>query len=173
MKAFSVAVVSVLLIVGGVLGTNYLFLGLPLNQVLEDDFRNNGIKVSATFANFIDPSALVIDIEDVSGEIAPIDIFRVFLQLAEKLEEREFSAVHLSSKGSRKFFIEGSYFQELGQEYDYQNPVYTMRTFPEHVYLPNGERAFGTWTGGFLGVTTKQLQDFSEFNRQWYMEDIE
>jgi len=35
-----------------------------------------------------------------------------------------------------KFVLEGDYFQTLGKEYGTQNPVYTMRTFPEKLNSP-------------------------------------
>ena len=60
----------------------------------------------------------------------------------------------------------------LGQEYEKQNPVYTMRTFPENVYGVDGTQAFGSWTGGLLGVLGKQMGDFSELHKQWYIADL-
>jgi hypothetical protein len=57
-------------------------------------------------------------------------------------------------------------------EYEYQNPIYTMRIFPENLYLPNGNRAFSSWSGGLLGVTKKQMEDFTEFHKRWYIEDM-
>jgi len=53
-----------------------------------------------------------------------------------------------------------------------QNPVYTMRTFPQNVYALDGSPAFETWSGGLLGVLGKQLEDFSEFHKQWYLNEI-
>ena len=47
-----------------------------------------------------------------------------------------------------------------------------MRTFPENVYRPDGARAFDSWTGGVLGVLGKQMEDFNEFHKQWYIEDL-
>jgi hypothetical protein len=44
-----------------------------------------------------------------------------------------------------------------------------MRTFPKHVYKPDGKNAFGSWTGGLLGALGKEMDDFSEFHKQWYI----
>ena len=71
-----------------------------------------------------------------------------------------------------KFVLEGDYFQTLGKEYGTQNPVYTMRTFPEKLYSPDGQRAFGRWSGGLLGIVGKQMEDFTEFHKQWYVEGM-
>jgi len=40
------------------------------------------------------------------------------------------------------------------------------------VYTPDGKKAFGTWTGGLLGVLSKQMEDFGEFHEKWYVEDM-
>ena len=77
--------------------------------------------------------------------------------------------VHIQ-EGNVKFKITGSYFKKIGQEYSFQNPLYTMRTFPENVINPDGTSAYSTWTGGILGVTEKQLEDFNELNKKWYIE---
>ena len=60
----------------------------------------------------------------------------------------------------------------LGEEFGEQNPVYTIRTFPEHLSRPDGAQAFSTWTGGILGVLSKQMDDFNKFNKEWYIEDL-
>lgn len=60
----------------------------------------------------------------------------------------------------------------MGVEYGTQNPVYTMRTFPENLYRPDGTAAFGTWTGGLFGVLGKQMEDFIEFHKQWYVNEL-
>ncbi|WP_197530230.1 hypothetical protein [Deferribacter desulfuricans] len=100
------------------------------------------------------------------------DVFRVFLQFAEKMQSKEFKVIELSFKGKTKFKINGDYFRTLGKEYSWQNPVYTMRTFPEHLMNPDGYRAYPEWTGGLLGVLVKQMEEFNDFHKKWYLEDI-
>jgi hypothetical protein len=68
--------------------------------------------------------------------------------------------------------LEGTYFRQLGNELDFQNPVYTMRTFTSHLYQPNGSKAFPEWTGGLLGVMAKEIEQFNEFHKQWYMTEL-
>jgi hypothetical protein len=66
------------------------------------------------------------------------------------------------------FFIEGDAFGELGQEFDMgQNPVYLVRTLPEKLYRPDGRQAFGTWSGGLLGVVARQMEDVNAAARAW------
>ena len=143
-----------------------------MTDVLESDPRNAGIEMHAHYGNYIWPSVLVLDLVAVTEESTPADVFRVFLQYASRLKDEEFEVIRLGFRGETKFLLQGEYFQDLGSEYGVQNPVYTMRTFPENVYTENWEPAFPTWTGGLLGVAGKQMEDFSEFHRQWYIEDI-
>lgn len=152
--------------------TNYISLQKPLSDVIDSDPRNEGIKFSVHYAYYVSPSTLVINVKSVSGDKSAADVFRVLLQYAEKLSAKEFDRIELSSRGKAKFVLEGDYFKILGKEYETQNPVYTMRTFPENLYRPDGQRAFGSWTGGLLGVVGKQMEDFTEFHKQWYIEDM-
>ena len=172
-RTLAIAVVAGVAAVAILSGVNCLMLGAPLADVLESDPRNSGIDIRAHYGNYVFPATLVLDLVAVGGESAPADVFRVLLQYASRLQEDEFEAVHLSFQGETKFLLKGAYFRELGLEYGTQNPVYTMRTFPENVYTENWEQAFPTWSGGLLGVMGKQMEDFSEFHRQWYIEHME
>lgn len=164
--------ITIIAVIASVFAFNYFSVTKPMSEVIEEDPRNSGIKIYTHYNYFINPSVLVVDVRDISGEKAPADVFRVLLQYASKLKETPFDKVLLQSKGKTKFILEGVYFEMLGDEYGIQNPVYTMRTFPENVYTPEGEKAFSTWTGGLLGVMKEQMEDFAEFHMQWYIEDI-
>ena len=160
---------------GGVIAiftANYLMLGKPLADVLKSDSRNSGIHMTAHYGNYIVPSVLVLDLRKVSGKNSNADAFRVLLQYAEAIQKKEFETVNLNCKGKTKFVLKGAYFRRLGEEYDFQNPVYTMRTFPENVYTPDGEKAFPSWTGGLIGVSGKQMEDFTEFHQHWYIDNL-
>lgn len=143
-----------------------------MNDVLKDDPRNEGIEVSAHYENYVDTSVLVLDLQSISGSNSRADVFRVFLQFAEKMKSEQFSTVEMAYKGETKFMIEGDYFQKLGGEYGAQNPVYTVRTFPENLMNPDGSRAYPEWTGGLLVVAAKQIQDFNDFHDKWYLNDV-
>lgn len=156
----------------GVFSFNYFTVAKPLSDVLESEARNSGINMRAHYGRYIQPKVLAIDMHHVSGDKSAADVFRVFLQYSSRLKGKSFDNVLLQSKGKTKFVLEGDYFKELGEEYGAQNPVYTMRTFTEHVYTPEGKKAFGTWTGGLLGVLNKQMEDFGEFHKKWYVEDM-
>lgn len=160
---------SVVVIIGAV---NYFLLQYPMSQVLRQDARNDGVQVFAHFKYFVDLTTLVYDLRSVSGETSPMDVTRVLLQYAERQQDRSFSSIELSHQGTGKFILQGEYFKKLGKEFKQQNPAYTLRTLPENILKIDGSAAFSTWTGGALGVFSKQLEDFSDWHREWYINDL-
>lgn len=171
-KPIIVVFASVLVAVASIYYFNYFQLQSKMDDVLREDPRNYGIDVSVHFENYINPSILVYNLRSVSGGKTILDVFRVFLQLAEKVQSRKFEVVELSFRGKTKFKISGSYFQTLGKEYSWQNPIYTVRTFPEHLMNPDGSKAYSGWIGGLLGVLERQMEDFNDFHKKWYLEDL-
>ncbi|MFV5377589.1 hypothetical protein [Acinetobacter calcoaceticus] len=155
-----------------VFSLNYYMLQRHMNTVLLEDPRNKGVKVWVHYKWFINPTELKYDLRDISGKNSPLDVNRVLLQFAEKIKDKEFNKVYLGYRGNDKFFLKGEYFQTLGKEYEFQNPVYTLRTMPENVYMLDGEHAYGIWEGGLLGVMGKQMEDLNTFAKDWYLDDI-
>jgi hypothetical protein len=155
-----------------VAGVNYVNLQRPLSQIAQDDPRNKGIEVFAHYKYFVVPGVLVYDLRAVAGTSSPMDVTRVLLQFAKQQQDSEFKSVELSYRGQEKFVLQGDYFRQLGREYGVQNAAYTLRTLPENVYRPDGERAFGQWSGGLLGVLTKQMEDFGSWHRGWYIDEL-
>lgn len=161
-----------LLLIAAIYGWNYLALQSPLNEVIREDTRNDGISVSTHYDYYLNPSILVFDLRDVSMTNSKADVFRVLLQYAAKMKSSHYDKVHLAFRGETKFILDGDYFQQLGQEYGLQNPVYTMRTFPSHLKRPDGSEAYGSWTGGMIGVLQKEMEDFTNFHDKWYLEEM-
>ncbi len=160
---------AVLLLIAGV---NYFTLQRPMAQVGDQDSRNKGIYVFAHYQYFVNPNVLVYDLRSVGDTSSPIDVTRVLLQYAERQKDKQFANVELKFKGEHKFVVEGDYFRKLGQEYSVQNAAYTLRSLPQNLFKPDGSRAFGEWTGGLLGVLTRQLEDFGSWHRAWYIDDL-
>jgi hypothetical protein len=162
-------VVAVLAIVAFVFAGNYLMVGRPVATALSADSRNAGFTLRARYAYFLDPRTLVLNLS-AADAAAPIDLYRGVFQSAQALSKsgREFDKVILARNGTPRFQLEGSTFLELGREFGAgQNPVYLIRTFPEKLHKPDGTPAFGTWTGGLLGVLGRQMEDVNEAARQW------
>lgn len=184
-KWLSMKLGSVPLVLAGLLGAGYLLsqngtLGTispalnppalqgPMNDVLRTDYRNSGIKVSVYYGDATDTSVLVYDLVEVAATSSKADVFRVLLQYAEKMRSKDFSEVRLAHNGKVKFTLRGTYFQELGRDYATENPLFTIRTFPEHLRTASGIDAYGHWEGGILGVANKQMEDFADFHQKWY-----
>lgn len=168
----STLVAVVVLLLFGIWAYNHFSLQTQMNDVISGDGRNDGISVSVHFGSYLNSSRLVYDLKEVSGAKSRADVFRVFLQFAKKMASRRFDVVELRWRGEMKFLIDGGYFRTLGEEYGSQNPIYTIRTFPEHLKNPGGSEAYGQWTGGWLGVLNKQIEDFNDFHTKWYGADI-
>jgi len=143
-----------------------------MSDVIDSDHRNSGMEVSVHYGPGLDSSVLVYDLQIVSATNSMADVFRVFLQFAEKMQKKSFSEVRLCYRGEHKFTLGGYDFRTLGHEYETQNPAYTMRTFPEKLKTPSGGRAYAEWSGGLLGVLGKQLEDFNDFHKKWYVDDM-
>lgn len=139
-------------------------LQTEVSAELGKDPRNSGIVVKV---NRSLTDTLTLDLSFQENKAA-LDVIRVLFQTADALKNEAFSKVILASHGTDKFYLEGPFFQELGREYSSgQNTVYMSRTLPEHVRRLDGSAAFGTWTGGLIGVTGKQLEDLNDFCRTW------
>lgn len=151
---------------------NYISLQVPMNGVIKDDSRNDGIEIDVHYSNYLNTGILVFDLEEVSLNKSRADVFRVLLQYADAIQDKDFDEIHLSYNGDVRFTLSGFHFKTIGEEYDWQNAVYTMRTFPEKLKTPYGYDAFDTWTGGVLGVTSAQMEDFSEFHDEWYFDEL-
>jgi len=158
--------------VGGLWLYNETVLQKPLQRVLLNDPRNHIVQATAHFDGWVDTHTVVFDLTDVSGEASSTDIFRVLLQYAQAQRDNRYDNVILAAYGQKKFVIPGSYFQQLGQEYATQNPVYTIRTFPHHVTAMDGSQPFPEVYGGVFYVLPKELEQFKNFNERWYLNDF-
>lgn len=164
------SLLAVVVAIGVVIGiANFLLVAQPVQQQLQADPRNHGVSLTARYASYVDPRTLVLDLRAVR-DAAPADLFRTVLQSAHAFHQRDqrFERVVLARSGKPVFVMEGRVFATLGAEFGADdNPLSLVRTLPSHLLRPSGVAAFGTWEGGLLGVSIKQLEDASEAARQW------
>jgi hypothetical protein len=151
---------------------NYIAVSRPAGDAVRADPRNHSVKIRTHFRFYLDRTTLIFDLRSVSLTTSPADVFRIFLQTASALKARRFERVELAHRGSTKFIIRGDYFRQVGNEYGRQNPIYTIRTFPEHVYRLDGTAAYPSWSGGWIGVMNRQMEDFADVHRTWYLDDL-
>lgn len=163
---------AILIILIGIYLFNFINISQPTTNKINADIRNEGIYIETHYKNYVLINILVFNLKTVPNDKAAVDVFRVFLQTSSALKDKKFDKVELEFKGTLKFTLNGDYFGQLGNEFGEQNPVYTIRTFPENLFLPNGETAYSKWEGGMLGVLNKQMEDVNDFNKKWYLDDI-
>lgn len=137
----------------------------PVDDALAKDSRNSSVDLQARYSGLFARDVLVLEIE-AGPTAAPVDLFRALLQSAAALQDRTFESVELHSNSGHEFTMSGSYYSKIGQEYDWQNPVYTMRTFPYELSRPDGSRPYTNLGGGLFGVT-EQMRDFSDAMAEW------
>lgn len=140
-----------------------------LKEVLvERDSRNTGLNLKICKKD----ETLVIDMVSIAGDKSRTDVFRYILQTANELKAESFERVEFAYLGNSKFHITGSYFQKLGNEYEWQNAIFTTRTFHENIKNMDGTDALDSWSGGMFGVLEKQMDDHNEFHDQWYVDEL-
>ena len=150
---------------------NYINLQSSIHDLIKKDGRNNGIHIYAHYDYFINPSIININFWNIEDNKTMADIDRILFQFAELLRDKNFKKVIFSFRFNKRFYIKGNYFKKMGEEFSYQNKVYLIRKFPERLFKMDGSKAFSTWTGGLLGVVTKQIEDHNEFHKAWYLEE--
>jgi hypothetical protein len=144
-----------------------LTVWLPASNQLAEDTRNRDVGIHVYRTAWVHPTDITIDLV-TAGPISTADLMRALFQIAERFEGRGFGKVTLARKGKAVFVVPGDEFRTIGREYGMgQNPVYLMRTLPERVETPDGTPAFGHWTGGWLGVMTRQMEDANAFGEAW------
>ena len=172
MKKTILTILLLLLALGIIIyGFNYIQLQSKMNSIIKADSRNEGIKVTVHFGAYLNPSKLVYNLRSVPDTFNTLDVFRIFLQFAEKMSSKNFNELVLAYRGKAKFKIDGNYFQKLGEEYSWQNPIYTMCTFPENLKNLDGKKAYEQCIGGLLEELAQQLDNFMDFCEKWYLDD--
>ena len=101
-----------------------------------------------------------------------MDVFRVFLHTAEYFKDKDFKTINLCFRGKVRFILKGVDFKVMGNDFGSQNPVYTLRTFPEKLLLPNGSNAYQSHRGGLLYLMKVQMEDLSDMNGIWYLNEL-
>jgi hypothetical protein len=154
-----------------VLAWNYFAVFSPAIVNIKKDGRNKDLSVWVYHRFAVNPKVLVFDLRSINGKAAPLDVMRALLQGAEALKDKSFHKVILAYEGKEKFYLEGAFFKNLGFEFGTQNPIYTLRTLPQNVRKLDGTSAYGTWTGGLFGVVARQMEDLSQFSKDWFLTD--
>jgi hypothetical protein len=117
----------------------------------------------------VDPTTIVFDLWNVRSDAAMTDVDRMLFKTAAGLKDKHFKSVILAYHGKGRFKLEGDEFHTIGVEWGDQNPIYVVRTLQEHITHMDGTAAFGVWTGGLLGVLSKEMEEHQELHMRWYI----
>ena len=131
-----------------------------------------GITMVAYRRWLIDPTTAVVDVWRVDADHSMADVDRNLFLTAEALKGQGFSQVELAYRGRGRFLIDGARFKDIGEQWRTQSVAYLISAFPEAAKRMDGQPAFETWTGGFLGVLMKQMQDHNQMHWSWYLANM-
>jgi hypothetical protein len=142
-----------------------------INSVVETALAGETGAETSVYRRGLLGDDIVFDVKSVEGQMSMVDMTRRLLKTAEALKDDDFSRVFLAYQGAEKFYLDGTYFKSIGEEREWQNPVYTIRTMPSNVHKLNGSPAFGSWSGGLIGVIGEEMNDNAEFHKEWWVND--
>jgi hypothetical protein len=171
---------------------NYFSVYRPVSQAT----RNQEVRIWVHFQHYISPSVLSFDLRDAHGGTM-MDVFVVLRQSTKALSSHHFKKVELRHHGDVRFILDGVYFNQLGNEYAFQNPFDTITgrtspmspamfpTFTSHLYRPDGVKVFTEPSNsygagyGLIGMLSQmreqadqygeELDQFHEFSKRWYL----
>ena len=160
-----IAIVSLFIFAGSACSSEF---DATISAIKAKDDRNAGIDFSLSRQS----ESLEFDLISIGTDKSSMDVFRVLLHTAAETQDSHFNEVILAFKGDRRFRLGGEDFQKMGAEFGTQNPMYTLRTFPEKLKTVEGQSAFPQRSGGLLYLARVQMEDFSAFIEQWYFADL-
>ncbi len=144
-------------------------LNAAVQSAVDSDSRNFGLRFEARYEGRIHFRTLELELATTGGK-APIEVLRALLQTAERLTSGgdRFEKVCFTQGGVCKFVMSGSDFHSMGSAFGAgENPLYLIRTLPAKIETPSGDPAFSRWTGGLLGVFSREMGDAASFARTW------
>ena len=110
---------------------------------------------------------MVFDLRSCKGDSRLIDPLHLLLQFGRKIKDEGFTNLVIASAGEEVYRLEKSDLDELAGQYELGARIWAFDNWPERLRKPTGERAYGRWTGGFLGVAKGQMDDLHEALKTW------
>jgi hypothetical protein len=169
MKVRKISLVAAVLVAIFLFVTSVSYIRLTLAAREE---AGEGVSAISYYEYGILPNTIVYDIWGVGPNSSQAGILGGFFRFSDRLKDRTFTKVILSYRGTPRFVLGGDDFHTIGQEFEFQNPIFTLRTLPEKLKTPDGMQAFDSWSGGMLGVLNAQMEDVNEMGRRWYLNDL-
>lgn len=142
------------------------------NNGLRDKLRScetyGVVEADVYYDGYFSYDVVVFDLQDGGSPTARrIDPVHLFLQFSAKLESHSVDRVVLARNGQHVFYFYSSDLRRLSDSYAGGGRVWAFNHLPENARTMSGAPAYGQWTGGWLGVLQKQMEDLNEFIRDW------
>jgi hypothetical protein len=103
-----------------------------------------------------------------SGSARRIDTIHLLLQFARRIDLHSIDRLIVARNGTKVFYISSQDLQPLADSYDGGGRIWSFNHLPERVRTMSGQQRFGEWTGGWLGVLSKQTEDLNKFMSEWH-----
>lgn len=110
---------------------------------------------------------IVFDVRACKGDSRLIDPLHLLMQFGAKIKDTPIAHLSIASGGEEVYRLEKSDLDELARQYELGGRIWAFDHWPERLRTPSGERAFESWSGGFLGVMKAQAEDLNEALRVW------
>lgn len=163
-KKLTVAIASVV----AVLAAYNAVVTIPVMVALKGE---GDVTAVAYRSWLLSPSTIVFDVWRVGPEGSMVKVDRSLFLAAEALKERSYSGVVLAHQGRGKFVLDGARFKTIGQEWPDQNPVYIIRTMQSDIKTFDGQPAFDSFSGGWLGVMLEEMKQHNQLHERWWLLD--
>jgi hypothetical protein len=155
------------LIVAALWAANVVLIAHPVRDALAADSATAGVRLSARFQWYVDPTTLVLDLR-AADPAAPQAAFRALLvtAVAMRQEQRTFGRVVLARAGTPVYVLSGDDFQVLAAQFaSGGNPFDVLRSIPPLLRGTAGSSAFG-----LFGATPAERlgeRDLDTAARRW------
>ncbi len=163
------AISSVLLLTAGFEGTGRnrldprnIGLANRLTSCNSHEIVGGDVRVGYTPGGYI-----VFDVRSCKGDSRLIDSLHLLMQFGSKIKDESFTHLSVASGGEEVYRLEKSDLDELAHQYELGARIWAFDHWPERLRKPTGERAYESWSGGFLGVMKAQAEDLNEALRAW------
>jgi hypothetical protein len=139
-----------------------------LQEALESCPTYGIVEADAYYEKAFSSDVVVFDLKEEASDTARrIDPVHLLMQFSAKVDLYSIKRIVLAQEGQRIFYIDSSDLRQLANSYDGGGRVWAFNHLPERVCTMSGQKPYGTWTGGWLGVLGEQAEDLNDLIERW------
>lgn len=152
-----------------IIAANAIIFTYPIYNIALEDSRNEGILAIAYLRFGIFFPYIVFDLWKVENK-SNADIQRVFQLFAEYLKNFNFQRVYLSHHGKLKFYVDGNYFKNLGEQTYQGKYMFGTVTIADNLKSLSGYNFFMKSDSTGIFEELNSIKNFNEMHRFWWHE---